>query len=456
MLISTISVAHAAAPIIIQKNFCIANINHMPQYKITFTIPWRAKDEYTPPDGKPIDRDRFLVLRYYQPWGDGTATGWQQLVNLPTVTFDGQPLMLSTVFAYSNPEWFNYGSVGLGYDQYAQYFGVDIPEPTNLLGATLTIAGPFQQTAYFSATLYAGYYDEGSHTELAGYQEELIDSAMLTLPLPCNPYVEGHPSVFAYPAPTSEMALNNQHPATFLNQKDKNAMLDNLPISTTHQISVYRLDRYESARVIADDIAPDGCSRAYLIGQMASGQDVAILRIKVPTTFIDSDNPNKIYSHYQAQYFSVGSHRNPPADPTDLLSYWAVNARMLRDYMDDQGYAYVFFAPNAYTNNLAIEQNTPPTQPPIMTWGRYKGYLLGEPDFAIILRYRAPDSSWKGSPENAKCYATPKQLQPVTVAELGEYTPEIFGDTLDNFLKGHIGSVDKDSAWPITAASKAE
>ncbi|MBV8801928.1 MAG: hypothetical protein JO131_02990 [Gammaproteobacteria bacterium] len=83
-----------------------------------------------------------------------------------------------------------------------------------------------------------------------------------------------------------------------------------------------------------------------------------------------------------------------------------------------------------------------------MTWGRYKGYLLGDPNFAIIIRYRDPDHAWQGSPENAICYANPAELKPVTVAELGEYLPEIYGDTLEHFNKGYIGIIDKNQPWP--------
>jgi hypothetical protein len=123
---------------------------------------------------------------------------------------------------------------------------------------------------------------------------------------------------------------------------------------------------------------------------------------------------------------------------------------MLKDYEDAEGYAYVFFASDDYAKQLAAQEGTPPTQPPVMKWGHYKGYLLGNPSYAIIMRYRDPNPTWQGSPENATCYATPDDLKPVTRAELGKSLPEIYGDSLENFNNGQIGPVNKDAPWPKT------
>ena len=73
---------------------------------------------------------------------------------------------------------------------------------------------------------------------------------------------------------------------------------------------------------------------------------------------------------------------------------------------------------------------------------------IGDPSFAIILRYRNPDYNWIGSPEHIKCYPTNSTNIPVQKNQLGIYTPEIYGDTLDNFNKGRIGAVLKDLPWP--------
>lgn len=80
-----------------------------------------------------------------------------------------------------------------------------------------------------------------------------------------------------------------------------------------------------------------------------------------------------------------------------------------------------------------------------MTWGNYTGFVLGEPTFATILRYRVPSDIWLGSPINGVCYPNADALEPVTAEELGDYLPEMYGDTFENFLNGKIGAVNKDS-----------
>lgn len=416
---------------------CVVNTNHMPQYQVSFSLP-DPENEFL---------FRYVVLRFFQAWGNGDSTGWQVPITMPTATLENESLNVRPLFVYS-PSYSD-GSEYLGFDQYAQYYTVGIPYKKHALDSKVVITGPVQQVAYLSATLYSDDSRTGKVT-----QTTILDKEMMTEDNGCNPYIEGNPSIFSYPStsqPTLFKNINSSLDATrFLQHQSLNKLskaLVNTDISGS--IPVFRLDKESSEEDSTDDIAPDGCSRAYLVAYKSEDQKIVILRIKVPTTFIDSNNPDKIFGKYQTRYLSVGSHRTNPQGPSDkLLTYWAVNARMLKDYMDEDGYAYVFFAPNSYTNDLAIQQNTPPTQPPVMTWGRYKGYLLGEPDFAIILRYRDPDSSWKGSPENAICYATYNEVKPVTKEELGEYTPEIYADTMEHFLSGRIGAVSKDGTWP--------
>src|SRR5579883_3225755 len=407
-----------------------AHTNSMPQYQALFTLP-------SNPNTSPA-----LVLRYYQEWGDGSRTGWQTPVVLPTVSIGNRTLPIVLQFSYASP-FYTSGAIELGYDQYAQYytvFSISGHPSENLL-----IQGPFQQAAYMSATLYSN---------VMGTQPAIVDKQMTTLDNASNPYIEGNPSVFAY-SPTL-LQSHTLKPAYSLPLSPPPIHRPRLaarktPADGTGEIYVYRLDQTSSHENVVEDITPDGCSQAYLYAEKESYQDVIIFRIKVPTTFIESDHPDMTFGHYQTRYFSVSAHRN--SDSQDrYLTYWTVNTRMLRDYMDDQGYAYVFFASNDYTNNLAIEQHTPDTQPPVMTWGRYKGYVLGNPDFAIIMRYRDPDPAWQGSPVNATCYATPEDEQPVTKEQLGDYLPEIYGDTMENFQNGHIGAVNKDALWPVDLA----
>lgn len=446
----------------------------MPQYQTIFHV---TAESY------PYNQ---LVLRYYQVWGDGSSTGWQQAVESPTVNFNGIPLSLANVSSYScGYDCYVQGQLGLGFDQYAQYLVVNLPVGEN---GDLIISGTYQQAAYMSATLYS-YPAESQQGQLYTRQETILDRDMNTIGgNGLNPYTEGNPSVFAYNASNLQTSNDNiVNPASNMltistkssvktslinrqfNLPHPNNTIDNTnKINVDGKIAMYRLDKLSSTEVTADDIAPDGCSRAYLYGNKAESQQVEVIRIKVPTTFIESDTPDTIFGNYQASYFSISSHKiqdTPPPPPQtshnvsnanneesqpqpQLLSYWSVNSRMLSKYADKDGYAYVFFAPDDYVNNLAIEQNTPATQPPVLTWGNYTGYVLGDPSYSIILRYRDPSSTWQGSPENAICYATPEQLKPVTMKELGEYTPEVFGGTMDEFLQGNIGIINKNAVWP--------
>ncbi len=426
---------------------CGINFNEMPQYQASFTFPLQENSTVMADEPEPSMKTKSLVLRFYQHWGEGERTGWQTPINPPKVTLDGKELEGAISFSYQSENYLQ-GSAGLGMDQYAQYFTVNLSDEEIQRGSQLIIEGTFEQVAYVSAVIYS-YHGSGERTY--NRQEQILDKEMKILGNACNPYIEGNPSVFSYPTNVSQSQ-------TLLNNQSKNSLWDPESLSydpqsfidnETGKVGVYRLDQETSKKVVADDIAADGCSRAYLFAEKGRDQEIAILRIKVPTTFLGEGEPNKIFGDYQARYLSVGAHRQMIQDETTpILSYWTVNARMLNEYKDKEGYAYVFFAPNEYTHRIALEQNTPETQPPVITWGKYKGYLLGEPDYSIIIRYRDPELSWKGSPENAICYENAETLQPIDNQELGKYTPEIFAGTLDNFLNGNIGSVNSEAAWP--------
>jgi hypothetical protein len=412
----------------IQQAFAL-NINEqlskqMPKYTASFKIP--AHSSYAP----------LFVIRFYQAFGDGSYHGWQSNVHLPTVTINGNPESLWDFFSYSN-EGYLFGQVGLGYDQYAQYYGLSIPFADQ--EATLTITGTFQQVAYMSVVIYT------SNNDIL-MQEELLDRQMSVVNDDLNPYILHNPSVFAYTEEmTSPLKLSTTH---FFIDKKKLSVLHHLFVNqSTGKIDVYRLDKEESQQYPTDDLAPDGCSRDYLFAQKDIAQQMIILRVKVPKTFIEDNHPDTLFGDYQTRYFSVGSHRNDITEKS-LLDFWTVNARMLKDHEDDEGYAYVFFAPEAYVRKLAAQQAVPPAQPPVIEWGQYKGYLLGDPSYAIIMRYRDPNPTWQGNPENGKCYATPEELKPATKEELGEYLPEIYGDTFAHFQAGHIGIVNKNASWP--------
>lgn len=420
-------------------------LESMPQYTATFKLKETSAAGVM----------TTLLIRSYQKFGDGGPNGWQTPVSIPSITFNGTliPYYSGMDFAYTCGDiCYMYGSVGLGYDQFAQYHWVYLDPLTG--NDELVIKGSYDQVAYFSATVYI-HLPDGTTA-----QEELIDSEIDPDGFILNPYKLGNQSVFAYnPTPDknlkSTLSVLPVNPDTqiynkraFVNFQYK--FVD--PI--TGKIGLYRPDRITSQRVFADEVAADGCSMAYLFGQKESNQEIAILRIKVPTTFIDSNNPDTIFGNYQARYFSVSANRKY-AESSLYLDYWSVNARMLKKYADSESYAYVFFAPNEFTHALALKQHTPKTQPPVMTWGKYTGYILGEPDFAIILRYRVPNPKWQGSPENAICYATSQDLAPVSKSELGDYTPEIYGDTLKHFRQGNLGIVNNKSSWPVSQQPRA-
>jgi hypothetical protein len=243
-----------------------------------------------------------------------------------------------------------------------------------------------------------------------------------------NPYIVGNPSVMSYVAPTQ--SLNDHHKDDGLNyvlssiynhndhdnddyhqQKHKNDSIDG-------SIPIYRVDHTSSTLFSTDDIAEDGCSRCYLYAKKSTtrNDEIIILRMNLPTTFFDDFSPDKIFNSYQTRYFSVSSavantDTNTSSDSTDLIHldhhyqnndrdsndkakrssssslllsssplFYGVNSRLVKPYIDDLGYFYVFFAPNDFTMNLALEQGLGEDSliPPVMSWGQYKGYVLGK------------------------------------------------------------------------------
>ncbi len=424
---------------------CYINTTTEPQYSVSFILP-KTRQPLTvssTPDNKDlIMGSTDLVLRFYQAYGDGSSTGWQTSVKTPTVTLNGEPLSLYNAFSYGNQEAFQFGALSLGYDEYAQYLVVTIPSVINNHYNRLTITGSFEQIAYMSATVY--------HYGSVDWQLEKFDNTDFTvLNNACNPYITKNPSVFYYTNSITNMPPDSSSDIKIHPQGDLPKI--SADESNNGKLGVYRLDKFDSKQMVADDIIDDGCTQSYLFAEKSSTkQEVLILRIKLPTTFIDDDTPNKIFGDYQTRYFSVSANVDPTQHSSNPLGFWTVNARMLKQYADKDGYVYVFFAPNDYAQRIALEQGTPATQPPVMTWGKYKGFLLGNPDYAIIMRYKNPNSAWIGSPANAICYNSPDQLEPLSYNELGAYTPEIYADTLYNFMHGNIGAVNMNNMWPAS------
>ena len=220
-----------------------SNLRHMPQYTATFKFRATSFSSFG-----------TLVLRFYQAFGDGSRTGWQLPVTPPTVTYQGNALPISTYFSYHSSNYI-YGSYGLGYDQFAQYYGTSIGIDASQ-DSILKITGPFQQVAYLSATIY-----------INGTQVELLDREMSVASNELNPYMVNHPSVFAYSVDTPQLynapALENTLDSKINLTTFSHPFVD----PKTGRIDVYRIDQQESKQVVADDIAPDGCTRAYLFAQ---------------------------------------------------------------------------------------------------------------------------------------------------------------------------------------------
>lgn len=368
----------------------------MPSYQTTLiapagTYPWQ------------------ILIRFYAPWGDGSLEGWQIPLTPPTVLVNDTAYSVDTTFSYQQ----NYmnGQPSPGYDQHEQCFTVFIGQTTALEEAmSITVSGEFQQVGYMSATLYY------SSLNTPTLPIEVIDSEMTAIPDTANPYIAGNPSVFS-----------NEY-------------------GVSGKIDLYRPAKVASLSILPDEVAEDGCSKGYLYANKDEGQEILILRIKVPQTFIHNATPDTVFGHYQCRELTVSAH--PVYGLPQTLDFWSVSSRMLNDFIDDEGYAYVFFGPDDYVQQQVIEQQTVATRPPVMIWGNYTGYLLGDPSGSLIVRYRDPADNWVGNPANAVCYLDKASNQPVTTAELGEYLPELYGDTLANFLAGHIGDVIKDQAWP--------
>jgi len=246
-----------------------------------------------------------------------------------------------------------------------------------------------------------------------------------------NPYIVNNPSVMSYIAPTQQSLSYNKSLIYNENnnfyqpqqQQDQDYHQQQNNDSDDGSLPFYRVDHTSSTLFSTDDIAIDGCSRCYLYAtkSITRNNDILILRMKLPTTFFDNYSPDKIFHSYQARYFSVTSsitntltkntfnnHMHHDEDDnkhdnkydkyqkkesndknikSSLLSsnktsplYYGVNTRLLKQYIDNQGYFYIFFASNNYSMNLAKEQGLGEDSlvPPVMSWGQYKGYVLGK------------------------------------------------------------------------------
>jgi hypothetical protein len=393
-----------------------------------------------------------VVARYYAPFGGGGRDGWKIPVSPPTLTLDGVQLNeMSTIFSdWVKPveSWlptYIEGQREGGYDQYAQYYGSQI-DLTNE-EQTLRISGDFEQVGYYSITLYFQKWPSWN------YQVAILDSELEVEAPELNPYEEGNPSVFAYGVSTegstpstNQQAINWSRKVIGANKKVASSDADQ------NKVDLYRPDEQSSKDRMLEGTPPGGgCSTDYLVTEERDEErdeapfEFMVLRIKVPDMFIENSHPPKVFGDYQCRYLSISSNINKN-DPC-ILDFWTVSGQMLEDYKDSDGYAYVFFAPTDFVKDQVELQKTPPKVPPVLTWEGYTGYLLGPPKNAIVMRYRAPNDEWEGSPGMANCYLNSTDNEPIYPGELKQYTPEIYGDSRENFESGKLGPVSK-GLWP--------
>lgn len=175
-----------------------------------------------------------------------------------------------------------------------------------------------------------------------------------------------------------------------------------------------------------------------------------IMRVKVPHV-LNSIQANHLQKQYDALYFSVSSIQDGKKE--NIGTFWTVNVPMMERLMDENGYSFIFWMPQEeFVGRFQLDD----TEPPIIKWGGFQGYVLPTPSVAFYFRYKAPNSNWKGSPTNAPCYFNAKTNKPITTEHLGEWLPSLYGDNFTDFTEfmnsSSIGLVnyDKTLPWPIS------
>lgn len=405
------------------------------------------------------DLSYLIVLRYYAPCPDGTPGSWQQPVSLPQIiTENGTELTIDPYFPAEiavcrqnrspvfDPTPYLRGQEQGGFDQHAQYWQCGIESASTK--RKITVQGEFQKAGYFSVVAYA--MDNGG----LRHQEQFFDYQMTS---DNNPYIPGHSSVFDYAStvPPCQPLKNHESPER-VSTGTGNTMMSSvfrLPHPERGAPNgFYRINKEMAATRYTEENTPDGCSRGYLTTILFEWQEVAILRIKVPSTFVSSDSPDVIFGDYQCRELSVSANVKSIDTVTGpVLDFWTVSSRMLNDWKDEEGFAVIFFAPNDYVSSLVKEQGLEGLKvPPVLTWGRYKGYVLGYPDYSIVIRYRAPSDTWQGNPQNCYCALDYAEMiyYPATTAELGDWLPDLHGGSFEAFTAGTIGLINQNEPWP--------
>lgn len=378
-----------------------------------------------------------LYIRYYSPWGNGDRG-----------PIDDELLYWPEVIL---PDAF--GNV--------QYIKPEKPSPyilsqyanvmTYLIGGSaedreVTVAGFFEQVSYVSIAIYN--YGKDNTGDIEIISQNNIQGKDFMMNEGDNPFTPGNLSVFSYERPSinrenkctypERLCLKGQRECNYRRKDVRNNA------SVPYQYDFFRTTA-EMAREgfygLFESIAEDGCSPDYLYAVPSEFHDVFILKLKIPTTFIHNDSPDLIYNKYQAQELVIDTLFLNVA----VNECYAVNSRQLNDYKDENGYAYVFFMPVEFINRLCEEQNTPLHIPPVYTFGIYTGYVLpleywGLPQYDFVnIRHRGSSSEWEGHLTNTQCYLENADQKPILPSDLGEWYPEFYGDTMENFKAGKIG-----------------
>ena len=422
----------------------------------------------SPPAGTSADAILTdITFRAYERW-DGTAEGWTVTDAPPRAGAVGGALVdMAQSLGYDGS---GQGSVQLGIDQFAHYFG---PQGAcSVSGAVCkghggcTDGGECVVAAYGAREAVVegtwgpvGYYSMNVRWQVPATGESIelytVDAewpaALGDAP---NPYVAGNETVFAQFSRASGAGVGSG-----AGRAARATAARATAAASGGTLALYRPDKQTSSGLGFDGATLDDCADTYIstmqsydaskdacephgVSPPVGNFSFLVLRAKLPRVLVASDAapPDATFGEYDARYFSVGSHICGAYEQDDdaELAWWTVNARMLAASADGDGVGTVFFVPRDDARALQAAQGRDAWDAPELSWGdALAGRVLGTPDLAVILRYRVPSAAWEGSPANAPCYANPVENRPLEADGLGEYTPEIYGcnfDSLDDFL----------------------
>lgn len=360
------------------------------------------------------------------------------------------------------------GSIGPGNDQYAIYYRVGEVSAEDQEKTAITRISPINNVSYISYD-----YDNPSKNTTFNGNNALFSYTIESNTVD-NPFVPGNPSTNAY-SESAQNTLTNSQTTNYLDSDfaDTPQLQFSYSNDETGQKGVFKLDKLSTLYVTnhLDGGGLDPCVSTYLVCPginaeiMQQSLTCGIVRIKVPYTYSPTLQPQVLtQQNYNVQYFSTGFHvaSDPFPDLDSLPGFWTVNGTMLQKLQDEDGYAYIFYIRSdlwasykAANPGFDFKIKTPP----IIKWGKYTGYLCGQPTYAIIMRYKEADPEWVGNPVHACCYDRPATNKPIAASQLGGFVPEVYnvtarqeteiGNDYQNFINlADIGAVPQEGDWP--------